>query len=64
MPSFMHEVLFYTLTALLLLSIIPLLILPPNNPARNLDIVDLIIVLAFWLYILFTLIREVRRGGY
>ena len=62
MPSFMHEVLFYTLTALLILSIIPLVVLPPNNPARSLDIIDLIIVLTFWTYILVALIREARRG--
>ena len=62
MPSLIHEVLFYTLTALLLLAIIPLIVLPPNNPARDLDIIDLIIVLAFWVYILISLIREVRRG--
>ncbi len=62
MPSFMHEVLFYTLTAFLILSIIPLIVLPPSSPARSLDIIDLIIVLAFWTYILMALIREARRG--
>ncbi|MCG2866269.1 MAG: hypothetical protein RXO76_01030 [Vulcanisaeta sp.] len=61
MTAFMHEVLFYTLTALLLLTLIPLIILPANNPARSLDVLDLVIVLAFWLYILIRLVRE-RRG--
>lgn len=61
MPAIpMHEILFYTLTALLLLTIIPLVVLPPNNPARSLDILDLAIVLTFWLYILVSLIRERR----
>ncbi len=60
--TFMSEIIFYTLTALLLLTIIPLIVLPPNNPARSLDILDLIIVTAFWTYMLLMLIKERHRG--
>ncbi|WP_143701214.1 hypothetical protein [Vulcanisaeta thermophila] len=61
MMSTMHEVAFSTLTALLLLTLYAIFLLPPNSPSRVLAFLDLILVLGFWLYLLVLIIRSRRE---